>query len=45
MRFGIYSLVGRKQRSKHMTEIPSKKFSSSEMHRILWEHIADAEYL
>ena len=45
MRFGIYSLVGSKQRSKYMTEIPSNRFSSSERHRILWEHMADAEYL
>ena len=45
MRFGMYSLVGRIQRSKHMPKIASNKFSSSEMHRILWEHIADAYYL
>ena len=41
----MYSLVGRIQRSKHMPKIASNKFSSSEMHRILWEHIADADYL
>ena len=45
MRFGIYSLVGSKQTSKYMAEIPSNRFSSSERHRILWEHMADAEYL
>ena len=41
----MYRLVGRKQGKKQMTAIPSNKFCSSEMHRVPWDHIAEADDL